>query len=267
MTDLLPVGVLRLAVVAVVLGLLARAGWIAWHQRRVAVAVWRRIRPRHVLGSLGLVTVVLTTAVTLLLAVPATGIGLGSLIGLSGNAVFAPLEEATVRSEGQAAVDAMDPDAGGETTGELATRGPSPWLVLLTVAFLGGLFLLFPWLAYVEERAFREGLEDAALGRQVWTALKFGLLHMVMLIPLAAALAISVAGFTYGRIYRRAYRRAAARTELVEGPFGIPVVLRPPPARLRAQAVLETTVWHATFNSTIVALILVGFVAEWVLLA
>jgi hypothetical protein len=138
--------------------------------------------------------------------------------------------------------------------------------VLVTVGFLGGLVLLFPWLAYVEERVFREGLEQAGLARELWTALKFGLVHMIMLIPLAAALAIGVAGFVYGRIYRRAYRRAAARSDVVEGPFGIPVTVRPPAPQLRAEAVLASTVWHATFNSTIVALILVGFIAEWYLL-
>jgi Fe-S cluster assembly protein SufD len=61
---------LRLAVVAVGLVLLARAARVAWRQRRFATLVWRRIRPRHVAGSLGLVLVVLSVALTLLSAVP-----------------------------------------------------------------------------------------------------------------------------------------------------------------------------------------------------
>ena len=248
--------VLRLVVVVVVLVLLARAARVAWRNRPLAFAIWRRIRPRHVVGSLGLIGVVLASALTFLHFVPVTRLGLGSLIGLSGNAVFAPIEEAAMRSNG--AVGAGDAAAG-------VAMGPGLWVVLLTVGFLAGLVLLFPWLAYVEERVFREGLEEATFGRQVWSALKFGLIHMIMLIPLAAALAVGVAGFAYGRIYRRAYRRAASRTQAVQGPFGIPVVTTPPPAQLRAHAVLESTVWHTTFNSTIVVLVLIGFVSDWLL--
>jgi hypothetical protein len=259
---------LRLAVVAVVLVLLARAARVAWRQRRFATLVWRRIRPRHVAGSLGLVLVVLSVALTLLSAVPPTRIGLGSLIGLSGNAVFAPLEEVALRSGGGPPAPDTRSDARPPASAPAPTPpAPSPWLVTATVGFLGGLALLFPWLAYVEERVFREGLEHAGIGRELWTALKFGLIHMVMLIPLAAALAIALAGFVYGRIYRRAYRRAAARTELVEGPAGEPVVLRPPAPRVRDLAVLESTIWHTTFNTTIVVLVLLGLLADWYLLA
>jgi hypothetical protein len=242
--------IVRLVVVAAVLLLLARAARMAWQQRRLAVAVWRRIRPHHVLGALGLLVVVLGTALTLLVAVPVTAVGLGSLVGLHGNAIFAPLEEVALRSGGAAAADA-----------------PHPIVMLGTVGFLGGLVLLFPWLAYVEERAFRAGTEDAGPGREAWVALKFGLLHMVMLIPLAAALAIAVAGFAYGRVYRRAFRRAAARTFTVEDAGGVPVVLHPPVRQARAEAVLESTVWHTTFNSLIVVLVLAGFVLDWVVRA
>ena len=256
------IALLRIAVVVVVLVLLARAARVAWRNRRLAFVVWRRIGARHVAGSLGLVVVVLATALALLQFVPVTSLGLGRLIGLSGNAVFAPLEEATLRSAGGA-----PPAAPIDPAEPAALPRPSLPVAAGTVVFLGGLLLLFPWLAYVEERVFREGLEDATLGLQVWRALKFGLLHMVMLIPLAAALAIGVAGFVYGRIYRRAYHRAAEQSEVVQGPFGIPVVMPLPVQRLRAQAVLETTVWHAAFNSTIVALVLVGFVVDWTLRA
>ena len=258
----------RLIIVGLVLVLLARAARVAWRQRSLAVAIWQRIRPRHVLGSLGLVVVVLGTALTLLAAAPLTGFGLGSLVGLHGNAIFAPLEEVTLRGGGTAtdpggaAGDARPADGGSPAAG-----APHPLVMLATVTVLGGLVLLFPWLAYVEERVFREGLEEAGLARELWTALKFGLLHMIMLIPLAAALAIAVAGFFYGRIYRRAYRRAAARTATVEDVLGVPVVLRPPVRQLRAEAVLESTVWHATFNSSIVVLVLLSFLADWLLLA
>lgn len=251
------VATLRLAVVAVVLVLLARASRVAWRNRRVATVVWARIRPRHVLGSLCLAAVVVTTAFVLLEWVPATRWGVGSLVGLSGNAVFAPLEEALARG-GSSLTDL--PATGGHAGVAAVPARPAPWLMGLVTAFLVGLLLLIPWLAYVEERTFREGLEHAGPGRQALRALKFGLVHMVMLIPLAAALAIGLAGLAYGGIYRRAYRRAAARP--APPPPGSSVVVQPV-ARWRHAAVLESTTWHVTFNSLIVLLVLLGLAAQW----
>jgi hypothetical protein len=244
---------LRLLVVVVIGVLLVRAARAAWPNRHLALAVWRRIRPRHVIGCLGLLTVVIVVAGTLMALVPFTANGLGSAIGLTGNAVFAPLEEATIRSNG----------------GPVAVEGAgvpasAPWaLYAFTAGFLGLLLVLFPWLAYVEERVFREGLEDAALGREVLAALWFGLVHLVMLIPLAAALAVGVAGFFYGRVYRQAYRRAATHTREVLGPFGVPMTVSRPVEQARSEAVLASTVWHTTFNSLIVLLFLGFSVLEW----
>lgn len=228
--------VLRLAVAVIILFLLARSGRAAWRNRSLATTVWRRIRPRHVLGSVALLAVVLGVASLLMWAIPATSIGLGSIIGLGGNAVFAPVEEAAARAGAGASVS-----AGGITAEQLVTIG--------TVGFLLLLLVMFPWLAYVEERVFREGLERAPLTREVLAALRFGLSHLVMLIPVAAALAIAVAGFFYGRVYRRAFARAAA-DELT------------PIERARTDGVLASTVWHTTFNSLIVVTFLVLVVLD-----
>jgi hypothetical protein len=75
-------GALNALVVVVVLALLTRASIAAWRNRTVAVVVWRQIRPRHVLGSLALIVVVISVAVTLVTFVPVTQLGLGSLIGV-----------------------------------------------------------------------------------------------------------------------------------------------------------------------------------------
>lgn len=247
----------RLLVVGAVLVLLSRAVRGAWRNRRLATAVWTRIRVRHVAGSLVLLVVVLGVALGLMRTVPITGVGFGTFIGLSGNAVFAPIEEAAMRTNGSPPADQAA--SGGALT---STQPPALLMVGIT-AFLVLLLLLFPWLAYVEERTFRQGLERAGPLRQVASALRFGLIHLIMLIPVAAALAIAVAGFVYGRVYRGAYRRAAQHREEVAVPLGGSVMVAPSQARVRTEAVLASTVWHTTFNSLIVLLVLVSFIWEW----
>lgn len=251
---------LRLVVVGVVLLLLARAGVMAWRHRRVALAVWSRVRWYHVAGSLGLIGAVVATLLALIAFVPGAGWGLGRLIGLSGNAVFAPLETAA-QSGGGGVGGAGGPGASG--TG--GTTWPGVLVAGGVVLFLTALLAMFPWLAYVEERVFREGLEDADLRRELWVAVKFGLVHLVMLIPVGAALAIGVAGFAYGRIYRRAFARSRRRARTEAGPFGLPVVVGPTVQQARNEAVLTSTVWHATFNSLIVLTLLASFVLSWLL--
>jgi hypothetical protein len=245
-------------VAGLVLLLLARAGVMAWRHRRVALAVWRRIRWHHVAGSLGLLVVVVATLLGLIGFVPGAGWGLGSLIGLTGNAVFAPLE---------AAMGGGEPAASGAAAGDAGAAASWPGMLTAVgvVVFLTALLAMFPWLAYVEERTFREGLEEAGLAEELWTALKFGLLHLIMLIPVGAALAIGVAGFAYGRIYRRAFARSREQARTEAGPFGVPVVVGPTVREARNEAVLTSTVWHATFNSLIVLTLLVSFVAGWLL--
>lgn len=231
--------VLRLLVALAVVGLLGRAVRPAWRNRGLATTVWRRIRPRHVVGCLALLTVVLATAVGLMAAVPATAYGLGTFIGLSGNAVFAPLDEVAAR------------------TGSSAAPGGDGGVLLLVAGFLGVLLALFPWLAYVEERVFREGLEDAGPARELWTALRFGLVHLVMLIPVAAAVAVGVAGFAYGRVYRAAYARVRRR-QAATSAYGLRLSAVEEQQQARDEAVLAATVWHTTFNSLIVLLVLAG---------
>ncbi len=239
----------RALIALVVLVLLVRAARMAWRHRQVSLRVWRAVRPRHVVGSVGLLAVVLSTLLVLLTVVPGAWIGLGSLVGLTGNAVFAPLEGVALRADGSGA----------------AVAAPSPWVVAGVLAFLALLLALLPWLAFVEERVFREGLETATLAGEVTSALRFGLLHLVMLIPIGAALAIAVAGFAYGRLYRRAYARSRARVTWQRPSVAgaLPTWTRPSPQQARAEAVLATTVWHATFNSLVVLLVGAGLLVGW----
>lgn len=242
----------QLLVALAVVGMLGRAAAPAWRNRLLATAVWRRIRPTHLLGCLALLGVVLGTALTLMRFAPFTAWGLGSLVGLDGNAVFAPLQEATELAE-LARPPAVGPNG-------VAVAPGTDWVLLgVTSGFLAMLLVLFPWLAYVEERTFRAGLERADLKGELKAAFRFGVVHLVMLIPLAAALAIAVAGFVYGRIYRRAYAQALRRPPDFVSPFGPRRIIETPARRARTEAVMATTVWHTTFNSLIVLIVLIGF--------
>lgn len=260
--------ILRLLISAWILYTLVRAGRAAWRQRDLVVTVWRAIRPRHVAGALGLLVVIATVATLVIELVPGMDLGLGTLIGFDGNAVFVPLEEAASRA------------------GPAPDSGPDWLLIVLATGFLGTLAVLLPWLAFVEEEVFRAGLEDAPPRREVGAALVFGLAHLVMLVPIGAALAIALAGFVYGRIYRRAYRdadgghlpvsvasafrptkRSQAAADRARAPAPPPdtagtatLLVDRRPERRQAAAVFASTVWHTTFNTTVVLVVWLGIV-------
>lgn len=85
---------------------------------------------------------------------------------------------------------------------------------LLTVAIL---FVLIPYLAYSEEEMFREELYIAPLGKKIAGSFKFGMIHLVMFIPIAAGIALTFAGLVFlfagQAYYRKAYQ--ARKKELL----------------------------------------------------
>lgn len=273
---------LRVLISAWILFTLARAGRAAWAQRPLMLAIWRSIRPRHVVGCLGLLVAVGSVAVALT-QLPLLAFGLGDLIDFDGNAVFVPLDEAA------------------QATAPTTPGGVNWGLLALSTLFLGGLALLLPWLAFIEEEVFRAGIEDASLGRELLAALVFGAAHLVMLVPLSAALAIGVGGFVYGRLYRAGVRDGAAGRLVAPEPLrrayrptkrakaalgratqrrleGAPAtteaaaelgVLTEVSAGIAREAldaqvagVWRSTVWHTTFNTMVVVLVWLAYAAS-----
>lgn len=237
-----------------VLGLLARAGTVAWSRRDLAVDVWRGIRPRHVLGSVVLLATVVGVSVAAATAAPLLGRGLGDLVATSGNAVFVPVDVAVEATRGadQAPAD-----------------GPDVLLAIAVTLFLGVLALLLPWFAFVEEEVFRAGAEAWSLPARVGAALVFGAAHLVMLVPVAAALGIAVAGFVYGEVYRhgvagragpapdslrRAFRPTRRSSAAAAARAGDPMATRPH-VHDQVDGLHASTVWHTTFNTTVVTLV------------
>ena len=252
----------RLVLALLVLALLARAARVAWSRRDLAVAVWRSIRPRHVLGSLVLLVVVIAVSAASAAAVPVLAHGLGDLLATSGNAVFAPVD---------VAAEATGADVGGSSATNVA------FLAAVTV-FLGLLAALLPWFAFVEEEVFRAGAEAWGLPTRVGAALVFGAAHLVMLVPVAAAIGISVAGFAYGELYRRgvasgrgrapaALRRAfrpTRRSARAVRQLTADVVDERIHVRRQVDGVHASTVWHTAFNTTVVTLVWATFVLDQV---
>ncbi len=176
---------LRIAISVWILVVLVRSARNAWSRRDLLFTIWRGMTWGVWVRAIALFALVAVVATTLLTFVPLLRLGLGSLVAFEGNAVFTPLEQA----------------AGA--LGPAPEVGPDWALAALTTAFLGFLVLLLPWLAFIEEEVFRAGIEVLDRKREAWAALKFGLAHLIMLVPLGAVLAISVAGWVYGRTYRR----------------------------------------------------------------
>ena len=259
----MPSSLPRLVLALLVLGLLGRAAAVAWSRRDLAVAVWRSVRPRHLVGSLGLLAVVVTVSVLSASAVPLLAHGLGDLFATSGNAVFAPVDVAA--------------EATGATTD--SSTGPNLVFLAAVTAFLALLTVLLPWFAFVEEEVFRAGAETWSLPMRIGAALVFGAAHLVMLVPVAAAVGISVAGFAYGELYRRGVGSGRQTA-----PSALRRAFRPTPRSTRAVQQLATdideerahvrrqvegihasTVWHTTFNTTVVTLVWITFVLDQVL--
>ena len=155
-----------------------RRSWQAGARRRIAELL-RGVRPHHFLLAVpGMVGVFVTLIV--LFQVPPLQFGWWTAIGGQGNVAFGTTERTA-----------------GTVLGWLI---PLVFIVLLLPAL--------PLLVDREERGFRLGAEDWSFRRRGWMGLRFGLLHLIAGIPIAAALAISVGGWWFTWVYLRAYRRS-----------------------------------------------------------
>jgi hypothetical protein len=169
------------------------------------------LRPRHFLRAPLVLVMVLLLAAGLL-QVPGLSFGWWTAIGGNGNVIL------------------------GSTS---ATNGTSlVWLVpLLFIA------LLVPALALLAEReelAFRAGAEHWSWGQRFTMGLRFGLIHLIMGIPVAVALALSMGGWYFQWAYLQGYREGGVEA-----------------------GVLESTRSHLAYNLCVIAIVglyLVGLV-------
>lgn len=170
----------------------------------------RGIRWRHVWPIPLVLAGVVAVAVALLWLVPFSGYGWWSLLGGKGNPVFGQ----TSRTAGSF----------------LEWLIPSVFMVLLVPAL--------PLFAQREEEIFRVGAESRTRLGRLRKSVTFGLVHAIVGIPIAAALALSVGGVYFTHCYLRAVRRHGRRDD----------------------GLLESTRAHTAYNGAIVGLLLVVIV-------
>jgi hypothetical protein len=172
---------------------------------RENLAIIRQYRARHILASL-----------LLMAAVSGAALGLMAL-----SPVF-------VKNPVLWAISAVFHAGNGDGRGNLILSGLNwKWYA---VVFLPVLALALPRLAQVEEVSYRSGTRNWADGSL--KSLRFGLAHMIMLIPLGACLALTLAGLWFTFCYFRG-------------------------------GVRQSTLYHAAFNTTIVMVIFAWILATW----
>jgi hypothetical protein len=200
-----PLDLISLAVLAYVGIRLVDAARQSFSQRSHVWMVLSGLRLHHFLLGVPVLVAVITTAV-LLFHVPGLSFGWWTAIGGEGNPVFGTARPGAV----------------------------GPLEVVVPIVF--GLLLLLglPLLVEGEEWVFRRGAEQRSPAANLRRAVLFGLVHAVIGVPLAAALALSVGGLYLTWSYLRVWRATGS-------------------PRL---ALLESTRAHLAYNLVIVALVL-----------
>jgi len=149
-------------------------------------AVLSGVSARHFGAAILILLPTLVVGTLLIAGVPGMDIGWLKLIGGSGNAAVA--------SSG--------------------TPGTAPLLSLvLPLLLVLAIALVMPMVVLREERQFRRGSHAQSPAHRWRRQLTFGLAHLVMGIPIGAALALSVAGGGFMHVYRRGFARRQSRLD------------------------------------------------------
>ncbi|TDC57914.1 CPBP family intramembrane metalloprotease [Actinomadura sp. KC345] len=176
-------------VIAALMGILA--GQTA-RKNKVAYKLLPLLRPRHILT--GIASVVVTfTAIVAFMAPGWTILNWGwwSAVGGVGN-----------MSLGQ-------------------TQGTGTAGVVIGIAVLTAVLVALPALAMVEELQYRAGAENQTTGKRIRRAVAFGFVHMIVGVPVAAALALSIAGGVFTWVYLRGVKRSKSSNPAVKAGQGL----------------------------------------------
>ena len=176
-------------------------------------SVWRRFRVKMFFECLVLFVLTIVIAV-LLWQVPGLHYGWLNLFSSNGgNMLIQPVQE------------------GSKSTNELVRLSVPLFFIALAVGL--------PFLAKSEEEGFRKGVIE--WGDITKKSIKFGLIHCLVGVPLAAGIALILSGLFYGLKYKRAF-------DVNVKVMGY--------RQAEEEAVMVSTTYHTMYNTIVVAILL-----------
>jgi hypothetical protein len=126
--------------------------------------------------------------------------------------------------------------SGGEHSGNIIAAPLKSKSISIIVSFWLLLSLALPYLAKSEEIMFRSSV--FGIKKRIITSIKFGLVHMIVGVPLSIALLLSIVGYVFSIFYVKAFRKASESS--VDNPNDI--------------AINVATSIHAKYNFIIITL-------------
>lgn len=192
--------IIQLVVVVAVAGLMTHNLSLVVRKKELRedwVKVMRGIRWWMLPAVLGALAAMITVVAVLWVSVPVLTWGWWSAIGGSGNLLLGQTGTTDTSATG---------DGGGGHIISLV-------LGVLGMAIPVAVLALVPLLALAEERKFRSGTADYPWWRVLTSSLGFGLVHLIVGIPIAVGLGLTVAGLVFHGVYRRARSRRLAGLE------------------------------------------------------
>ena len=185
-----------------------------WRNYRFIWQVWKRFRIKMFFEVFGII-LLMVVAIIALLEVPGLKYGWANLFfSGGGNILVAPILDAS---------------------------GSASILIRLVVPlFFFALMLMLPFLSRSEERRFRKGYNE--WGSILKQSVKFGLMHCLVGIPLAAGIGLIITGFFLGYKYKRAFDSKAATLNY---------------SQAEDEAVMVSTTYHTMYNSILVTVMLI----------
>ncbi|MDH5442465.1 MAG: CPBP family glutamic-type intramembrane protease [Candidatus Nomurabacteria bacterium] len=191
-----------------------------WSNRGFILDIWKRFTLRMFAEVFSVLIIVIVVGFTCYFTLPFLRFGWLSLfVEGGGNIAIAPIME------------------GAKYSFQLIRILPPIFLFFLLVAL--------PFFAKAEEEAFRHGYEDWR--GIVIQSIKFGLIHLLVGIPIYAFIPLSIAGFFFGYKYKRAFEKSRNK--------GTDVYCS------REEGVLASTAYHTLYNSILILFLLIVCIA------
>jgi len=178
-------------------------------------SIWKRFRFGMLVQCILIILLIVITAVVLCTYIPFLEYGwLNIFVKGGGNITIAPVQT--------------------------ASQSSSLIMRILPPVFFVILLFAAPFLAKSEEKSFRYEHED---WRSITTqSIKFGLVHLIVGIPLAAGIALIFAGLFFGYKYKKSFDKNI---------FSFNIDKR------REEAMLVSTAYHTMYNTILILLLLV----------